>query len=241
MELFRKSDVDTYLKHKKQVLQDEISKISDNDILTLNFDELVDYYLKKHTILPVNILYDSINPTLDKTKIEKSNPFRCSYEPESFFVDGYVINYIIPCEGDYNLLFLKPTLSISRRFEVETIKNMGSTKELPTISFSIEIESDILEKSENPQELINQKFESEFSGFKTMIGHVNDDVNRYNERLKKVITDLLTDKKDKSEKFNSLISKINIPLKLNENLPNVVPITLSLQNTTPKYPEKRKL
>lgn len=241
MQLFNRKDAHVYLEEKKKELQKEILQIPDKDILTLNIEDFVNYFYDKFYIQPLKILKDEISSTLEKTKIERYNPFYRDfqgYEPKTFLVDGYRINYTIPFEGDFNLLFVRPSMRILCDFTLETINNMGSRDYLPTIQFSIEIEADKLEKAENPQELIDKTFNEEFKNYEIMMGYVNNNISSFNNSLKSTITELLNSKKNKSDKFTTLMTKINIPLKLNDNNINTTPITLSLPKEPAKYPQK---
>lgn len=243
MELFNKQDSRTYTAEKINELKADINKISDNDILTINKDDFVEYYYDKYYIQPINLLKDDTQTSLEKTKIKEYNPFYGTmpydYEPKSFFVDGYKINYGIPFEGDSDLLFLKPTMHILNRFEVDNILNRNSKENLPSISFSIDIKANQLEQNDNPQKLIDDTYRNEFKGYECMIGYVNNDINNYNKSLKKAISDLLEKRKNQSSKFTTLMSKINIPLKTSELSSNTTPLTLSVKKESKKYPEHK--
>lgn len=243
MELFNREDISLFMNQRYKELTAEIQNIPDKDILGLDMEEFKKYYYDKYYIQPINILNDKITNNIEKTKIEKYNPFYGSFsyglEQKTFLVDGYKINYSIPFEGNPRLLYLEPTMRIMTTFEVDKIENENSKEYLPSILFSINIDAKELESSENPQECIDKKFDNEFKNYRTMIGYVNNGINGYNSGLMERIAKLLEEKYNKSSNFSNLLNKLNIPLKMNPNMPNSTPITLEIQPKNNKYPQKQ--
>ncbi len=242
MQLFDRNDINSFLNEIESEMENEIQNIPDKDILGLDLEEFNNYFYNKYYIETINILNDKITSDIEKTKIEKYNPFYDPYsygfDQKTFLVDGYKINYDIPFEGNPGLLYLIPTMRIMRNFEVDGIKNENSDEYLPSILFSIEIDGKELENKENPQEHIEKTFNSEFNSYKTMIGYINNGIIRFNSGLKERIKKLLEEKYNKSNNFNSLLNKLNIPLKKNVNAPSSTPITLKVQSKNIKYPQK---
>ena len=243
MELFKKQFTKDYTNQNTNALISEINNMTDNDILTLNIDELIDYYYDKYSVSPIELYKNDISRTIEETKIEEYNPFydrysRIEFEPMTFKVDAYKINYKIPFVGNSNLLYLQPTRSILTNFHVDGVEMNYNSDYLPTINYSIKLKRAELDGKEKPQEIIDKKFENEFNKYETMIGYVNGDINQYNSSLRDKIIKLLNDRKEKSSNLNSLLSKINIPLKSSSNATNTTPITLAIKKEKKKYPEK---
>ena len=243
MRLFENESIRTYLQEKWEEIKNDINQIPDQDILSLDINDFLDYYYDKYYIEPITILDDKISPNIEKTKIEKANPFysdiEYELEPRSFFVDGYKINYDIPFTGNPELLFLEPTMRILKEFEIDDMKNTNSKRFLPSICYSVEIEAQKLDSTADPKELIDNTFSKEFSSYKSMISGINTSLNIFNTSLKSEVKKLLDEKQKSSSKFSSLLSKINIPLKVGENAPNSTPLTLSIKKDCAKYPEKK--
>lgn len=244
MELFNRQDTRSFTNGNTDTLDREISQISDSDILSLNIDELVDYYYSKYSIDIIRLLINDISPTIEETKIEEPNPFYDRYttlgfESRTFSVDGYKVNYKIPFEGNISLLYLKPTMSILSSFFIDNIENENSKEYLPSICLSIKIKSSELKGKDNPQEIIDNTFNKEFKYYEQMIGYVNNDINAYNSSLKEHILGQLEKRKEKSSNLSSLLSRINIPLKSSVNATNTTPISLSVKKEIKKYPEKK--
>ena len=244
MELFKNQYVKDFTAQNTDSLKREISNIPDNDILTLDINELANYYLDKYSINTIELYKNDIISDIEEVKIEEVNPFYDRYstiefEPMTFKIDGYRINYKIPFDGNSNLLYLQPTMSIMTRFEIDRIESNYNSDYLPSICYSISLKRTELDGKDNPQEIIDKEFEKNFKRYETMIGYVNNDINHYNSSLKNTIMELLNKRKEKSSSLSSLLSKINIPLKTSANATNTTPIKLGIKKEIKKYPEKK--
>lgn len=241
MELFNRQYTHDYTNLKKEQLKSEINKISDEDILRINIDEFKEYFYKKYFIDDIEIVTESINSNLEKTKIEEYNPFYSTLDrhfgEKTYKIDGYKINYEIPFKGNSDLLFLKPSMSILSSFPIDNINNTPNY--LSYLIFSIKIKASKLEQNENPQEIIDNKFDTEFKNYKTMIGYVNNDIHTYNNSLQNIISDNLEIRKRKSGSFTNLMSKLNIPLK-NNNSTNLTPSNLKIDEKEIKCPKPKE-
>ena len=240
MKLFNNKYTNDYTNEKVKELKIEIDKIPDEEILRIDINEFKKYYYEKYSIKSINLLKQDIDSSLEKTKIEEYNPFFSTlpYELEerTYLVDGYKINYKIPFEGDLNLLYLIPKMSILTDFVVDDIVNTNSEEYLPCILFSIEIKASELEKNDNPQKLIDETFIRKFKNYECMVNYVNNDIQSYNTNLNKIIDDYLENRKSKSSNFSDLMNKLSIPLK-NNNFTNSTPINLKVNEKKVKYPE----
>lgn len=244
MELFNNKYTRDFTAQNTEELTREINNIPDNDILTLDLNELADYYFDKYSVNPIQLYKNEIISTIEEVKIEETNPFYDCYstiefEHRTFKVDGYRVNYKIPFDGNTNLLYLQPSMSILTKFEVDRIDSNSNSGYLPSICYSISLKRSELDGKENPQEIIDKAFERNFNKYETMIAYVNNDIVHYNSSLKNTIVELLKKRKEKSSSLNSLLSKINIPLKKSINATNTTPLTLAVKKEKKKYPEKQ--
>lgn len=243
MELFNYQYTRDFAIKNTESLDSEISRMSDNDILMLDINELMEYYYDKYSIETISLFKNDIISTIEETKIEEANPFygyysTIDFEPKTFKVEGYKINYKIPFSGNSDLLYLKPTKSILTSFEIDMIDNKNK-EVLPMICYSMDLKRADLDGKDHPQEIIDNAFKSRFSKYETMINYVNNDINLYNSTLKKHILEVLNKRKEKSSSLTTLLSKINIPLKSSSNSTNTTPIKLTIKKEVKKYPEKK--
>lgn len=242
MELFKRERTTDYLDNKKRNLKIEIENLSDSQIINTNIDDLRSYYIDKYTIDTIHIYMDKMSQDIEQSKLEQYNPFYGMgfRESRTFQVDSCKINYSIPFSGNYELLYLQPTMSILSSFEIDGFNNLNNTKYLPSIKLSLNLSLQDLQKSDNPQKFIETKFNNLFNSYNSMISYVNNDISSYNSNLDKYITNLLNIRKNKADSFSNLMEKINIPLKRNPNAPNTTPIPIIAKKEVRTFPEQRK-
>lgn len=242
MNLFEQEESYSYFEKLKNELKSLITNLSDAQILTTNFEELVEYYKSKFYIEHLHLYMDRISTNMEKSKLQKYNHFhRFGYdEPEFFDVDSCKINYTIPFSGSSNLLHLTPSQRILSKFIIDGFDNLYNSDFLPSIRFSLNIDMNILEQKSNPQEYIDSMFKKEFNSYQSMINYVNNDVDSYNNSLTNYITTLLNERKIKADSFSGLMQKLNIPLKTNPNAPGTAPIPLIAKKEIKTFPEQSK-
>ena len=79
MELFNTQNTRDFTNDNISLLNKEISSISDSEILSLDINELADYYYSKYSIDTITLLKKDISSTIEETKIEEANPFYNHY------------------------------------------------------------------------------------------------------------------------------------------------------------------
>jgi hypothetical protein len=131
-------------------------------------------------------------------------------------------------------------MTILNTINIEGFENLNSEEYLPCIKFSLNIKRTELEKQDDPQKYIASRFENEFGSCKKMIAYVNNDVNAYNSQLEKNINKLLNDRKNKASSFYCLAEKLNISLKINDQMLNGNRIPLTLKKEVRKFPDQQK-
>ena len=74
-----------------------------------------------------------------------------------------------------------------------------------------------------------------------MISNVNVDITNFNESLESTIIDLLEKRLNKAEDYLKVREKLDIPLELNKNAPNIKPIRLKKvkKNKTHEFPKQK--
>ena len=240
MELFEQEFARDYFDRKNQVLKSEIENLSDVEILNTNIVELKEYFLNKYYEETIQLHMDKMVSNIEKSKLEQYNPLyeMGLGESSTFYIDSCKINYSIPFSGSSHLLHLEPSTSIMSTFEIEGFENLNSNEFLPCIKISLNLSLQELEKSDNPQNYINSKFENYFNSYQTMISYINNDVNSYNAQLEVYINNLLETRKSKASNFSSLMQKLSIPLKMNDRAPNTTPIPLTLKKEFKTFPKQ---
>lgn len=228
MKLFNKINTSEYLKSNSDNLKKEVTNISDEEIMSCNVDDWIDYLFRKYEILPITLFENSKTETIDRAKIKKYNPFYKYdyYEPEYFLIDGMKIKCRIPFDGNSQLLYLKPNTYILTTFDADKIID-PSQNEYGYIELSLEFtDQELNDKGEQMREFVDKAYDSKFSSYRKMIGYVNLEINNYNNRLKSMIKQQLDDRKQKATAFDFISKSLEIPLTKSDMSPNSVPIHL---------------
>lgn len=238
MEFFNEIDGSSYFKNKFDQLFKEIENICNNEIITCDFNEWIDYLFSKYFILPIQIFEENILSNLSEVKVKRYNYYhREIYEPEYFMVDGYKISYTIYFDGEYTLFKVQPSTRILSRFSYNSFEKPNENN---CGKFTLEFEygKQELDKIENVEEVISNNFSNKFGSYLKMIKYVNLDVDKYNNSLKSYIESELQNRKNKANSFQSLSEKLKIPMKLNSFAPNTVPIPLKrINRVVPTKPQ----
>lgn len=228
MKLFNKINTSEYLKSNSDNLKKEVTNISDEEIMSCNVDDWIDYLFRKYEILPITLFENSKTETIDRAKIKKYNPFYKYdyYEPEYFLIDGMKIKCRIPFDGNSQLLYLKPNTYILTTFDADKIID-PSQNEYGYIELSLEFtDQELNDKGKQMREFVDKAYDSKFSSYRKMIGYVNLEINNYNNRLKSMIKQQLDDRKQKATAFDFISKSLEIPLTKSDMSPNSVPIHL---------------
>lgn len=236
IELFNKGETTaTFRAHSEKMIA-IIKGFSDEKILTADFDEWAVYFVDEYKLQPIALFMDNITQNLSETTVRKYNHFsrHSDYEPEYYQIDGYKITFSIPFDGDSELLYLKPSTFYMSRFPVESI--VKSTEEkYGKITFTLEYTKQELQEKENAKEFIESRFSQEFKTYIDTIEHINQEVESYNKGLEDCVRSALENRKKKANDFVLMGEKLDIPLKLNPNAPNITPI--AMKKATVRKPE----
>lgn len=240
MELFKKQSFSEYARNKQECLKKEIEKLSDEEINNCDIDELKEYYLGKYQIDSIDIIEENIERNLDKTKVKRYNTFASSlYEPEYYNVDGVTITFKIPFFGDNRLLECSPSNGIITRFEVHNfVKSNNGYAGSFSICFRYSLR-DLQNKGEEMNDFIQNEFDNCFRNYKLMVQYLNEDIIKYNNDLSSTVLDLLNERKEKADAFKLISKSLNIPMKLNKNSPNIIP--MKMKPHIRKLPETPKM
>lgn len=236
IELFANGDTSETFKNCIQKLKNEISNLTDEKILNSDFERWVEYFVGKYQVDPITLYMDNVYKDLNETKIQQVNSWRVEYEPAYYMIDGYKITFHIPFNGDDGLLYLQPSSRFLARFHIDSILK-PTTERMGIIDFSLEFLKDELQKKENLNEFMDSFFKTKFKNYIETINNINKEVEQFNISLESNVRGLLENRKQKAKDFILLGEKLNIPLNINPNAPNTIPIHLkNKQKTVPSMP-----
>lgn len=240
MELFNHGISTDYFSKRLEKAFSEINNISDKEITSCDLQEWNDYLCDKYTVNSISLYEESIEKTISKEVIKKHNPFAGHpYEPDYYSADGIKITYIIPFEGDIDLLRLRPSCFILTKYPCECLEQ-PSDKKIGKLSLSITFENDTLQEQSDMQKYVSDGFESKFKNYRSMISNLNVETENYNKRLSFELMKQLKMRKGKATSFFAITEALEIPLTINKNAPNVKPLHLQRINKASNSRPKTK-
>ena len=227
-ELFSGEETRVYTSKAANKLKEEVNAMSDADITSCDFGEWINYLVSKYQISPVVLYEDNATQALTEIKVKQYNPFskHLPYEKDYYEVDGYRLTYTVPFDGDEHLWYLQPSYRILTSYRVESI-SAPHRDALGSISLGFEYtKREMEEKGDNLPNYIRDQIEQEFRSFRTMIGHVNNEVSTYNKSLADFAKKTLEERKAKAESYASISKLLAIPLNRSNIAPSATPVAL---------------
>ena len=212
--------------------------MSDQSILTTDFNEWADYYKSKYQLIPIQLFEENIVRDLHEEKIKKYDGWnrRFSDGREYVLIDGYSVHFAVPFDGSYELLFLKPSSFLMMRF-IPHFVSPPAGENLGNIVILFEYTAQELKQQADMQSFITQRFESEFKRYRDMITYVNNDLGDYNGSLRESALAQLQKRKDKTTDLMMISETLNVPLKLSGSAPNTTPIPIKrVEHQLPSKP-----
>ena len=77
MVLFNGKDIRTFLTPFYTKLKEEVERLSDEEIISLDLQEWANYLSDKYRINPIVLFKENIERKITETKVKKVNPFFC--------------------------------------------------------------------------------------------------------------------------------------------------------------------
>lgn len=241
MYLFEKQRTTDFLRAISQRIVSNIEKLTDEEICNTDLDELEEYYVSENQIEEIEIFKDHIENDLSETKIKVDNPLyrNGSSEWQYFSIDGFKVTFMIPFDGDENLLYLTPSKYYISNFPVDRV--VSPTKsEYGKIVISLEFKKKELQEKENSKEFVETAFKKKMKIYFDTIDRINDEVRSYNFSLPVTVKECLTKRRQKAEDYLQMRECLELPLNLNANAPNTKPVLLKKAKKKTAFPSQKK-
>lgn len=240
MNFFSTTESRVYFSNQKSKMQSEINSLDDNEIVNCNFEEWKEYLYSKYSVAPITLFEESTEKSFSEKTIKKYNPFHRfnHFEPEYYTIAGYCITFKIYYDGNPDLFELKPSSFILDRFSsIEFQRPFNDKCGYFTLECEYTKEELLTDKRESSPEMVQNQFENYFKNYREMIKNVNKEVQIFNSSLKDQAEQMLTKRKEKASTFALLSQRLEIPINLSTNAPNITPIPLiKISRTPPKKP-----
>lgn len=219
-------------------MKDEIAALSDQEVLTVDLEEWKHFFKEKYTIEPLEIYEDRITYDVVQGVIQSYD----GYSRQRYDTDGYIVKFKIPFDGDSPLLYCHPTQSYMDVFRIEDLQKSNSESEGYLI-FKVVYKREVFtQRLDGLKEYLINDFNKKFFNHKKMVDFINNDIATHNNGLTGQIERFLNQRKEKSDEWFKITQALEIPLTLDKNAPNTVPIMLKKKRKEfIKKPESKTL
>lgn len=242
MNLFSNERTTEYFRRISSIVEREINAFTDEKILGSNVQEWVDYYSQKYALIPITLFENNITQTIENDSVQVENVFftNPAYERRYFDKPAYRINFSIPFDGTVDLLQLTPSTRVLTPFEAEVVKPFG--EKIGSIIISLIFNADEMNTKPDLQAFVRGQFNSQFENYRKMISYINAEATLFNTQVNCSVISWLQKRKDKALEFSDICTKLNIPLRINANAPNLIPILLTrVVRQAPVAPQAKKI
>jgi len=178
---------------------------SEDYILNVNETEYIEYLESPYTLLAPEIHFDDFYADIYEDDIPAEYfPSMMYHVSEGRTYRKEIVQYFIPVSGDIKLLRHRPSSLISigggNDFEIR-----GETIVTRIINFT-----------NNPDD-INRSFQNEVNGIRTNYNALIKDIEHFNNGLKSLIANELSQRKQKILNKTNLLASLGVPIKRKEN------------------------
>lgn len=227
MDLFSSKSLKDYLDKKQLDMKAKIELMSDEEILNCDIKDMSSYYANLFYIEPIVFYDETIERKMEQVQITKYDSYDKISNSSIYYVDGVKIQYIIYFSGFAELLECQPSTFTLSRYRIDSLTKPAEDY-LGNIVISFEYSNSSLKSyGKSMNEHVQNNFEREYEKYKKMVGYVNKDVNSYNRQLEENATQILEKRKEKADTYDLISKTLQIPLMLNCNAPNIIPIKIT--------------
>ena len=225
--LFQKGRTSAAFKAVFDSVKKKIENLSNEEICCTDLGELEEYYVNENQIEQLELFKENITSDLSETKIKEYNRFfRDRYDDaEYYMLDGYKMTYIIPFDGNEDLLYLKPSSWYDGDFPVDRVIAPTET-DYGKIIISFDYKKSVLLENAASKAFLQKDFQREMQTYYEMIDRVNQDVQNFNKGFPSEIRAYLDKRKQKAKDYLQIRERLELPLKLNPDAPNIKPVLL---------------
>lgn len=228
--LFYEGDLDGTLRNHLNLLTSKVDQIQKDQLLATPEDDLVQHICDSMEIEPITLYEASAEMEQHETKIDVSgyrdrNPFR---DRGPIYVAGIRVVVSIPYTGDHMLWKLRPN-SWQSVFPRANVSHTGSD-----VVGHIEIV--IEQPTDDPQERIKQRLESELKTIRFYLNSQKTQIEQFNATLPARIRQAVQARNERVKVNEGVVDLLGIPLKKRGDIPSVQPISITRKLIRPLPP-----
>lgn len=193
--LFQKYDAMALPRSGENHLREVISQLDDDSVLNMNEDDYINYLIEENTLSVPIVHFEDVR--IEPRKVLVDAEYLPRYWMAEKSVERTVVRYIVPVEGDTDVLNCRPStwlLSGSGHFHI----SYGS------------IYTDILVLEEDAEK-VKREYENRKDNLVKMLGFLEKDIKIYNNSLPGVARSLFAGRKEKIKQENSFMAGLGTP------------------------------
>lgn len=190
---------------RKNRILSSIESETDDYILNVNETEYIEHLLNVNSFCEPNIRFDAVcvEDTEEDIPIEKfPNHFLYGECPK--FIRRQVVKYQIPCEGDINLLYSRPSTIICSM--TSNIKLLRNNIVIDIINFNDDVNA------------IQVGYNNAIQKLKQMCSYLHNDIENYNSQLVEFTTVSFRKRKQTILNKHNILASLGVPIKKSANV-----------------------
>lgn len=232
MILFHGNTTDMLYSSILSAISQEIEKMSDEETVSCDEKEWIDYLSAKHWISPVQLQLDNTEKTMVEEKMKVKSMFSGYGEPEYVSIPSIRVKASIPFSGNVNLFQYRANIYSFSQIEVDDLVGASESSFGEVLVSACFPKDELIQAGERANGMVEHSLTQKINQLKQEIDYVNDAVMRINNSLEYEIKTRLIAKKSKLSSFQSLSRILQIPIERKKNAPNIKPIPLTINKTT---------
>ena len=215
--LFQKYDAMDLPRAGEKQMQEAVNRLEDDYVLNVNEEDYVSYLIEEYSLCIPIVHFEDVR--IEPRKVLVGVEYLPKYWSVEKAVERTVVRYIIPVEGDTDLLNCRPSTWLTSgggHFHISS----GS------------IYTDILILEEDPEK-VKREFENRKSNLVKMMGYLKADIKSYNNSLPGIANRVFSSRKGKIKNDNAFIASLDTPTIAQAGSPR----TYSVPTVTKRYPQ----
>ena len=215
--LFQKYDAMALPRSGENHLREIVNRLDDNYVLNVNEEDYINYLVEDNSLYVPVVHFEDVR--IEPRKVLVDAEYLPRYWMAEKAVERTVVRYIIPVEGDTDILNYRPSTWLSSGSGYFHI-SYGS------------IYTDILVLEED-SEKVKREYENRKDSLVKMLGFLEKDIKTYNNTLPGAARSIFAGRKEKIKRENSFIAGLGTPTTAQAGTPN----TYSVPTVTKRYPQ----
>jgi hypothetical protein len=212
--LFRDYDLGEEMEARRKHIAREITSLNANYILNSNVEELCAYFENKYRYEVPVLNADEISFEQQEIDVDISQDCdRAIFDrSEPYHVKGTAITFIVPFEGDGDLLRCRPSA-------FTTVRPHGEVGQ-GEVRFQYRT-------ADHAAERITSAFEQNLREVQQYLGFVRENTDHFNHTLAREVRQMIEDRRQKLMKDQGLAASLGFPMRKREGVPQTfsVPVT----------------